>query len=212
LETTGCGVALGHGPAILRGVGVRPNSAATIFGNWATLAIRGPTARAFGANDRAEVAWAGAGGEARKVEAGMAGFRSGALNWSARGPGTMFGGRVGEAFASGRGGTDSEAAYDSVAGGAVTLAVEGPARRAAEGTGGELSLETTGGGVVPGSGPAIWRGVAVGHNGAASLMGAPHCSQNSALTSIGPLQKRQVGHPAAWALGRGLSSARANSS
>ena len=154
----------------------------------------------------------GAGGEAGKVEAGIAGFRSGALGWSARGPGTMFGGRVGEAFTSGRGGTDGEAAYDSVAGEAVTLAGEGPARRAAEGTGGELSLETTGCGVVPGSGPAIWRAVAVGPNGAASLMGAPHWSQNSTLTSIGPLQKRQVGHSAAWGVDRGLSSARANSS
>ena len=142
----------------------------------------------------------------------MAGFRSSALSWSARGPGTMFSGRVGEAFASGRGGTGGEAAYDSVAGDAVALAVEGPAGRAAEGTGGELSLETTGCGVAPGSGPAISRGVAVGHDGAASLMGAPHCSQNSTLRSIGALQKRQVGRPAAWGIDRGLSSVRADSS
>jgi hypothetical protein len=56
----------------------------------------------------------------------------------------MFGGRVLKTFSSGRGGTDGEGAYDGVAGDGVSFAAGGPVRLAAEGTEGELSVETTG--------------------------------------------------------------------
>ncbi len=101
-------------------------------------------AGAFGANAWADVAWAGADGVAGKVVAGLPGLPPGNLIWSARGGGTMFSGGVLKAFSSGRGGADREGANDSVAGGDVTFAGGGPARRAAEGSGGEISLETTG--------------------------------------------------------------------
>ena len=74
----------------------------------------------------------------------MAGFALGALSWSASGKVTTFSGRVLGAFSSGRGGTDGESAYDSVAGGDVTFAAGGPVRGAAGGAEGELSGETTG--------------------------------------------------------------------
>jgi len=56
----------------------------------------------------------------------------------------MFSGGVLEAFSSARGGTRGEGAHDGVAGGDGAFATGSPVRRAAEGTGGELSLETTG--------------------------------------------------------------------
>jgi hypothetical protein len=56
----------------------------------------------------------------------------------------MFKGRARKAFSSGRGGTDGKGANDGVAGGDVTFAAGGPERHAVEGSGGELSLETTG--------------------------------------------------------------------
>jgi hypothetical protein len=56
----------------------------------------------------------------------------------------MFSGGVLEVFSSARGGTDGEGAHDGVAGGEGAFAAGGPVRRAAEGTGCELSLETTG--------------------------------------------------------------------
>ncbi len=113
----------------------------------------------------------------------------------------MFGEGVLEAFSLGRGGTNGEGAYDSVAGEEVTLAAGGPVRIAGESTGGELSLETIGG--------AAAARLSLSE-GAASLTGAPHCSQNSPLRSSGPLQKRQVGLSAAPGVNRGIFPVPAN--
>jgi hypothetical protein len=99
----------------------------------------------------------------------------------------MFGGGVPEAFSSGRGGTNGEGAYDSVAGDEVAFAAGGSVRHAAEGTArgegffgcaGNTSSPRTGIlsgtetiGVVPGSGPAISHGAAFWGNGAVTVFG-----------------------------------------
>lgn len=138
-------------PAISRGVVVRRNGAATDCGIGPTVTFRGSAPRAFGANTWVEVAWVGAGrdaaresGDPGKVTVGSADFSPRALSWSDRGEVAMFNGHVFEAFCSGRGGTDGEAAYDSLAGDEVTFAAGGPMRCAAEGTGSEPFLEPTG--------------------------------------------------------------------
>lgn len=163
------------------------------------MTFGGSIARAFGANAGAEVAWAGAG--AGKVVAGLLGFPPGDLGWTGRGGGAMFSGRALKAFSAGRGGTVGKGAGDIATGDEVTFAAGGPVRLATESTDGELSLETTGGAA----------GAGLSHReGAASLTGAPHCSQNSPLRSSGPLQKRQVGSSTAWGVNRGIFSVPAN--
>ena len=163
------------------------------------MTFRDSIATAFGANAGAEVACAGA--DAGKGAAGLPGFPPGGFGWYSRGGGSMFSGRVLKPFSSGRGGTDGKGADDIATGDKFTFAAGGPERLAAGGGSGALSLGITGGAAGAGLSP---------REGAASLTGAPHCSQNSPSRSSGPLQKRQVGSSARWGVNRGIFSAPAN--
>jgi len=198
METTGV---VPGGAAISRGTAVWGNGAATAIGNGATGFLGTSLARPFARNAWAEIAGTGAGDDGGTVAAGLSGFLSSDLSGSARGWGEVFIGGVLEAFSSGREGTDGDGTYDRAAEGEVAFAVGGPARLAAEGLGDELSLETTGEAT----------GARLSHReGAGSLTGAPHISQNSPLRSSGPLQKLQIGSSAAWGVNRLISPAPAN--